>query len=188
MVFTKYFPSYNLGKSCEILSRYAKKFRNILTRVFRYNTFNSLLILVKMCSAQCSMHLIILLLLSIKSSKCKPGGFFCIELLKYETKNGKFADRFCFLWKVPRFLSFVGFIWLQLFLKDKHYHVFVGYPQIRTDKNGFEFLKAIYKSKIFLAYSLMKMRQLHILLNSAKTWHVSVCWFVCFPRIYLSWT
>ena len=127
------------------------------------------------------MHLIILLLLSIKSSKCKPGGFFCIELLKYETKNGKFADRFCFLWKVPRFLSFVGFIWLQLFLKDKHYHVFVGYPQIRTDKNGFEFLKAIYKSKIFLAYSLMNMRQLHILLNSAKTWHVLGCWFLCFP-------
>ena len=24
------------------------------------------------------------------------------------------------------------------------------------------------------------MRQLHILFNSAKTWHVIVCWFLCF--------
>ena len=29
-------------------------------------------------------------------------------------------------------------------------------------------------------YSLMNMRQLHILFNSAKTWHVIVCWFLCF--------
>ena len=27
------------------------------------------------------------------------------------------------------------------------------------------------------------MRQLHILFNSAKTWHVIVCWFLCFPLI-----
>ena len=30
-------------------------------------------------------------------------------------------------------------------------------------------------------YSFMNMRQLHILFNSAKTWHVIVCWFLCFP-------
>ena len=30
------------------------------------------------------------------------------------------------------------------------------------------------------SYSLMNMRQLHILFNSAKTWHVIVCWFLCF--------
>ena len=29
---------------------------------------------------------------------------------------------------------------------------------------------------------------LHILFNSAKTWHVIVCWFLFFPQIYLSWT
>ena len=29
-------------------------------------------------------------------------------------------------------------------------------------------------------YSLINMRQLHILFNSAKTWHVIVCWFLCF--------
>ena len=29
-------------------------------------------------------------------------------------------------------------------------------------------------------YSLMNMRQLHILFNSAKTWRVIVCWFLCF--------
>ena len=29
-------------------------------------------------------------------------------------------------------------------------------------------------------YSLMNMRQLHILFDSAKTWHVIVCWFLCF--------
>ena len=27
----------------------------------------------------------------------------------------------------------------------------------------------------------MNMRQLHILFNSAKTWTVIVCWFLCFP-------
>ena len=27
----------------------------------------------------------------------------------------------------------------------------------------------------------MNMRQFHILFNSAKTWHVIVCWFLCFP-------
>ena len=27
----------------------------------------------------------------------------------------------------------------------------------------------------------MNKRQLHILFNSAKTWHVIVCWFLCFP-------
>ncbi len=32
-----------------------------------------------------------------------------------------------------------------------------------------------------VCYSLMNMRQLHILFNSAKTWHVIVCWFLCFP-------
>ena len=31
-------------------------------------------------------------------------------------------------------------------------------------------------------YSLMNMRQLHILFNKAKTWHRIVCWFLC---IYL---
>ena len=35
-------------------------------------------------------------------------------------------------------------------------------------------------------YSLMNLGQLHILFNSAKTWHVIVCWFLCFPRIYLN--
>ena len=25
------------------------------------------------------------------------------------------------------------------------------------------------------------MRQLHVLFNSAKTWHVIVCWLLCFP-------
>ena len=30
-------------------------------------------------------------------------------------------------------------------------------------------------------YSKMNMRQLHISFNSAKTWHVIVCWFLCFP-------
>ena len=29
-------------------------------------------------------------------------------------------------------------------------------------------------------YSLMNMRQLHILFNSAETWQVIVCWFLCF--------
>ena len=29
-------------------------------------------------------------------------------------------------------------------------------------------------------YSLMNIRQLHILFNSDKTWHVIVCWFLCF--------
>ena len=28
---------------------------------------------------------------------------------------------------------------------------------------------------------LMNNRQLHILFNSAKTWHVIVCWYMCFP-------
>ena len=27
----------------------------------------------------------------------------------------------------------------------------------------------------------MNIRQLHISFNSAKTWHVIVCWFLCFP-------
>ena len=27
----------------------------------------------------------------------------------------------------------------------------------------------------------MNMRQFYILFNSAKTWHVIVCWFLCFP-------
>ena len=35
---------------------------------------------------------------------------------------------------------------------------------------------------VFLhCYSLIDMRQLHIVFNSAKTWHVIVCWFLCFP-------
>ena len=29
-------------------------------------------------------------------------------------------------------------------------------------------------------YSWMNRRQLHIIFNSAKTWHVIVCWFLCF--------
>ena len=43
-------------------------------------------------------------------------------------------------------------------------------------------------------YSLMNMRQLHILFNSAKTWHVIVCWFLCFApnlpelNLKLFWT
>ena len=43
-------------------------------------------------------------------------------------------------------------------------------------------------------YSLMNMRQLHILFNLAKTWHVIVCWFLCFPlnlpelNLKLFWT
>ena len=43
-------------------------------------------------------------------------------------------------------------------------------------------------------YSWMNMRQLHILFNSAKTWHVIVCWFLCFPpnlpelNLKLFWT
>ena len=32
----------------------------------------------------------------------------------------------------------------------------------------------------FDPYSRMNMRQLHILFNSAKTWNVIVCWFLCF--------
>ena len=38
------------------------------------------------------------------------------------------------------------------------------------------------------------MRQLHILFNSAKTWHVIVCWFLCFSlnlselNLKLFWT
>ena len=38
------------------------------------------------------------------------------------------------------------------------------------------------------------MRQLHILFNSAKTWHVIVCWSLCFPpnlpelNLKLFWT
>ena len=43
--------------------------------------------------------------------------------------------------------------------------------------------------KRWLQYSLMNMRQLHILFNSAKTWTVVVCWFLCFapnlPELYL---
>ena len=41
---------------------------------------------------------------------------------------------------------------------------------------------------------LMNMRQLHIIFNSAKTWHVIVCWFLCFPlnlpelNLKLFWT
>ena len=31
-----------------------------------------------------------------------------------------------------------------------------------------------------MVYSLINMRQLHILFNSAKTWLVIVCWFLCF--------
>ena len=37
-------------------------------------------------------------------------------------------------------------------------------------------------------YSIMNMRQLHILFNSAKTLLVIVCLFMCFSQIYLSWT
>ena len=37
------------------------------------------------------------------------------------------------------------------------------------------------KLEIWLKYSLMNMRQPHILFNSAKTWHVIVCWFLCLP-------
>ena len=44
------------------------------------------------------------------------------------------------------------------------------------------------------SYSLMNIRQLHILFNLAKTWHVIVCWFLCFPpnlpelNLKLFWT
>ena len=38
----------------------------------------------------------------------------------------------------------------------------------------------IFNWKMAQCYSLMNMRQLHILFNSAKTWHVIVCWFLCF--------
>ena len=42
-------------------------------------------------------------------------------------------------------------------------------------------LNSIKFIKVRPNYSLMNMRQLHILFNSAKTWHVIVCWFLCFP-------
>ena len=35
-------------------------------------------------------------------------------------------------------------------------------------------------TEMVFSYSLMNMRQLHILFNSAKTWHEIVCWFLCF--------
>ena len=34
----------------------------------------------------------------------------------------------------------------------------------------------------FTIYSLIDMRQFHILFNSAKTWHVIVSSFLCFPQ------
>ena len=37
-------------------------------------------------------------------------------------------------------------------------------------------------SKPITWYSLMNMRQLHILFNWAKTWHRIVCWFLRFYR------
>jgi hypothetical protein len=40
-------------------------------------------------------------------------------------------------------------------------------------------------------YSLMNIRKLHIFFNSAKTGHVIVCWFLCFPpelNLKLFWT
>ena len=42
-------------------------------------------------------------------------------------------------------------------------------------------LKLFFKKFAKKLYSLMNMRQLHILFNSAKTCHVIVCWFLCFP-------
>ena len=45
---------------------------------------------------------------------------------------------------------------------------------------GIEIWKAVSTALILFWYSLMNMRQLHILFDSAKTWHVIVCWFLCF--------
>ena len=46
-------------------------------------------------------------------------------------------------------------------------------------KYGYKKYKYFYVSKNVILH-LMNMRELHILLNSAKTWHVIVCWFLCF--------
>ena len=102
-------------------------------------------------------------------------------------KNGKFADSFCFLWKVPRFLSFVGFlnsffkILLQLFLKDKHYHVFVGYPQTRTDKKWVW----IFEGKLWIR-DILCVNIVHssFWMNPTLTWFESIWqlnWIIASP-------
>ena len=50
------------------------------------------------------------------------------------------------------------------------------------------FVSSIGNMDVLLSYRLMNIRQFHILFHSAKTWHLIVCWFLCFPRIYLNWT
>ena len=66
------------------------------------------------------------------------------------------------------------------------------YPQYFTRK--FMDINTWAVSKCSTFYSLMDMRQLHILFNSAKTWHVLGCWFLCFPlnlpelNLKLFWT
>ena len=70
------------------------------------------------------------------------------------------------------------------------------YVQIhcRNTKNAIHFIWNNFPSLLYSIYSLMNMRQLHILFNSAKTWHVVVCWFLCFPpnlpelNLILFWT
>ena len=101
-VLFEYFQSYNSVHDRTSRERVVKFWvdtliGNNLNRVFRYNIFNSPLIFVKMGSVQCSMHLIILLLLSIKSSKCKPGGVFLHWAIKVWNKKWKVCRQFLLL-------------------------------------------------------------------------------------------
>ena len=52
--------------------------------------------------------------------------------------------------------------------------------QRKNSYSIFHWISAINKHNLAQLYSLSNMRQLHILFNSSKTWHVIVCWFLFF--------
>ena len=76
------------------------------------------------------------------------------------------------------------------------YHaMFVMNIPTRTYKNMHtKSYRYVYYTTQYVEYSWMNIRQLHILFNSAKTWHVIVCWFLCFAsnlpelNLKLFWT
>jgi hypothetical protein len=71
--------------------------------------------------------------------------------------------------------------WLNSRIPDHFSEIMWSNPTMRlkTFENCIPLHEKIFDS---VAYSLMNMRQLHILFNEAKTWHGIVCWFLC---IYL---
>ena len=91
---------------------------------------------------------------------------------------------FCLIWTLFRFFGRNSYNFFNAFLvnyRDRKFILkLIDLQKFSIDiKNADMYNCLWYQNKTL--YSLMNMRQLHILFNWAKTWHVIVCWFLCFP-------